>query len=175
MSDSLWHHELQNVRLPCHSLSPRVCLNSCPLSWWCHLTISPSDVPFSSCLQSFSASGSFPVSQLFTSGGQNIGVSASAPVFPMNIQGWFPLGLTDVTSLQSKGLSGGFFSTTIWKHLLKPSAFFMVQLSHPYVTTRKTRALARWTFVSKVMSLLFNMLSRVAIAFLPRSKCLLIS
>ena len=124
MSDSLWHHELQNVRLPCHSLSPRVCSNSCPLSWWCHLTISPSDVPFSSCLQSFSASGSFPVSQLFTSGGQNIGVSASAPVFPMNIQGWFPLGLTDVTSLQSKGLSGGFFSTTIWMH-----QFFGAQLS----------------------------------------------
>ena len=90
-------------------------LNSCPLNWWCQPTISSSVTPFSSCLQSFPASGSFPVSQLFTSGGQNIGASASASVLPMNIWWWFPLGLTGLF-LQSKGLSRVFSSTTIWKH-----------------------------------------------------------
>ena len=113
---------------------------------------------------------SFPVSQLFISGGQSSGASAS--VLPMNIQGWFPLGLTGVISLQSKGLSRVFPSTTVWKHQFFSSAFFMVQLSHPYMTTGKTIAL---TFVSKVMSLLFTMLSRFVIAILPRSKHLLIS
>ena len=98
MSDSLWPHGLQHARLPFPSPSPGVCSNSCSLSWWCHSTISSSIVPFSSCLQS-SASRSFPVSQLFTSGGQSIGVSASASVLPMNIQGWFPSGWTDLISL----------------------------------------------------------------------------
>ena len=110
---------------------------------------------FSSCLQSFPASGSFPMNQFFTSGGQSIGVSALASVIPINIQDWFPLGWTGLTSLQSKGLSRVF------------SAFFIVQFSHPYMTTGKTTALTRWTFVSKVMSLLFNMLSRFVVAFLP--------
>ena len=96
---------LQHARLPCASLLPRVCLNSCPLSRWCHPTISSSAVPFSSCLQSFPALGSFPMSRLFTSGGQNIGASASTSVLPMNIQGLFPLGLIGLISLQSKGLS----------------------------------------------------------------------
>ena len=127
---------------------------------------------FSSHHQSFLTSGSF----LFTSGGQNIGVSASASVLPMNIQDWFPLGWTSWTSLLSKGLSRIFSNTTPQKH-----QFFSAQLSlesnsqHPYMTTGKTLALTRWTFVGKVMSLLFNMLSRLVITFLPRSKHLLIS
>ena len=102
-SDSSWPHRLQHARLLCSPLSPRVCVNSCPLSWWCHPTISSSAARFFFCLQSFPASGSFPVNQLFTSGGQSIGVSAS--ILPMNIQGWFPLGLTGLISLLSKGLS----------------------------------------------------------------------
>ena len=115
MSDSLWPHGLQHTRLLCPPLSPRVCSNSCPLSRWCYLNISPSVTARSSCLQSFPASRSFPMSQLFASGGQSIGTSASAPVLPMNIQGWLPLGLTSLISLQSKGLSKVFFSTTTWK------------------------------------------------------------
>ena len=94
VSNSLQPHGLQHTRLPCHSLSPKVCSNSCPLNQWCHLTISSSVVPFSSCLQSFPASGSFPMSQLSAWGGQSIGVSALASVLPMNIQDWFPLGWT---------------------------------------------------------------------------------
>ena len=110
----------------------------------------------------------FPKSWLFTSSGQRIGVSASASVVPMNIQGWFPLGWTD-TLLQSKGLSRVFSSTTVWKQILWCSAFFMVQFSYPYMTPGKAIALTRWTFVGKVMSLLFHMLSRLVLAFLPRS------
>ena len=105
MSDSLRPHGLQHTRLPCPSLTPGACSNSCALSWWCHPTISSSVIPFSSCLQFFPASGSFQMSQLFASGGQSIGISASASVLPMNIQDWFPLGWTDWISLQSKGLS----------------------------------------------------------------------
>ena len=107
---------IQHARLPCPSLSPSVCSNSCPLSWWCHPIISSSVVPFSSYLQSFPASGSFPVSQFFPSGGQSIRASASAAVLPMNIQGWFPLGLTGLISLLSKGLSRVFSNTTVQKH-----------------------------------------------------------
>ena len=102
MSDSLQPHGLQHSRLPCPSPTPKACSNSSPLSWWCHPTISSSVIPFSSCLQSFPASGSFPRSQFFTSGGQSIGVSALASVLPMNIQDWFPLRLTGLISLQSK-------------------------------------------------------------------------
>jgi len=105
VSDSLYPHGLQHARLPCPSPTPRVYSKSCPLSWWYHPAISSSIVPFSSHLQSFPASGSFPVSQFFASGGQSIKVSASASVLPMNIQDWSPLGLTDWISLQSKGLS----------------------------------------------------------------------
>ena len=115
-ADSLPLHGLLHARLPCPSLSLGVCSNSCPLSWWYFLTISSSAIPFSFCLQSFPASGSFPMTRLFTSGGQSIGASALAPVLPMNIQGWFPLGLTSLTSLQSKRLSRVFPSTTIQKH-----------------------------------------------------------
>jgi len=105
VSDSLQPHRLQHTKLPCPSPSPGVCSNSCPLSQWCHPTISSCVVPFSSCLQSFPASGSFQMSQFFSSGGQSIGASASAPAFPINIQGWFPLRLTSLISLLSKGLS----------------------------------------------------------------------
>ena len=116
MSDSWQPCGLQHVRLPCPLTSPGVCSNSCPLNRWCHLTISSSVAHFSSCPQSFPASGFFPMSQLFASGGQSIGASALASVLPMNIQGWFPLGLTGLIPLLSKGLSRVFFSTTIWKH-----------------------------------------------------------
>ena len=112
---SLWPHELQQASFPVlHYLT--VCSNSCPLSRWCHPTLSSSVVPFSSCPQSFQASGSFPESRLFTSGSQRIGASASALVLPMNIQGWFPLGWTGLASLQSKGFSRVFSNTTVWKH-----------------------------------------------------------
>ena len=135
---------------------PRVCSNSCSLSWWCHPTISSSVTHFSSCLQSFPASGSFPVGQLFTSGGQSIGASASASVLSTNIQDWFPLGLTGLMSLQYKGLQHHSSKVSfLWR-----SAFFMGQLSHSYMTTRKTIVLTRWTFVGKVMSLLFNILEQ---------------
>ena len=107
---------MKHVRLCCPSLSPVVCSNSYPLSQWCHSTISSSVAPFSSCLQSFPASGSFPMSQFFASGGQSIGASASASVLPMTIQDWLPLGLTGLMSLQSKGLSRVFSNFTVQKH-----------------------------------------------------------
>ena len=116
MSDSLQPHGLQHARLPCPTTAPGACSNSCPSSRWCHPTISSSLVLFSSCLQSLPASGSFPVSQFFASGSQSIGVSVSASVLPVNIQDWFPLGLTDWISLQSKGFSGVFSSTAVQKH-----------------------------------------------------------
>ena len=116
VAQSLPPHRLHHTRLSHPSQSPRVCSNSCPLSQWYHPTISSSIFPFSSCPQSFPASGSSPMSQLFTSGGQSIRASASASVLPMNIQGWFPLGLTGLISLQSKGLSRVFSSTAIQKH-----------------------------------------------------------
>ena len=116
MSDSLQPHEPQHARPPCPSATPRVYPNSCPLSQWCHLTTSSPVVPFSSCLQSFPASGSFQMSQLFTSGGQNTRVSALTSVLPMNTQDQFPLGWTGWISLQSKGLSRVFINTTIQKH-----------------------------------------------------------
>ena len=109
-------HGLQHARLPCPSPSPGACSNSCPLSWWCHPTISSSAAPFSSCLQSFPASGSLAVTRLFESDGQSIEASASTSILPMNIQDWFPLELTGLISFQSKGLSRVFSSTTIWKH-----------------------------------------------------------
>ena len=114
--DSLWPHKLQHTRLPCPPLSPGVCSNSCPLSQWCHPTISSSVIPFSSCPQSFPASWSFPATQLFTSDGQSIGASTSASVLPMNIQDWFPLRLIGLISLLFKGLSRVVSSTTVQKH-----------------------------------------------------------
>ena len=125
MSDSLWPHGLQHARLSCPSPIPGACSNSCSSSWWCHPAISSSVITFSSYLQSFPASGSFLVSQLFASGCQSIGASTSASVLPMNIQDWFPLGLIGLITLLSKGLSRVFPNTTVQKH-----QFFGAQLSH---------------------------------------------
>ena len=124
VSDSLRPHGLHHAKLLCPSPSQRVCSNSCPSSWWCHPTISSCAVPFSSFLQSFPASGSFPMSQFFSTGGQSIGVSASASVLPMNIQDWFPLGWTGWVSLLPKGLSRVFSNITVQKH-----QFLGIQLS----------------------------------------------
>ena len=160
MSNSLWPHGLQLARFPCPSLSPRICSNSRSLSRWCHPTISSSVVPFSSCLQSFLASGPFPMSWLFSSGGQSIAPSAFASVLPINFSGlisfrtdWFDLAVQGTlrSLLQHHSLKA-----SIFQH----STFFMVQHSHPYMTTGKTIALTVWTSVSRVMSLLLNMLSR---------------
>ena len=159
---------------PVHYQLREITQNSCPSYRWCHPTISSSVVPFTSCLQSFPASGSFPMSQFFTSDGQSIGVSASVSVLPMNIQDWFSLGLTGRISLQSKGLSRVLSDTTVQIINSLVLSFLYTPLSHPYMTT-KIIALTRQIFVGKVMSLLFTILSRLVIAVLPRSKNLLIS
>ena len=152
VSDSLWPHGLQHTRPPCPSPTPRLDWNSCPLSRWCHPTISSSVVPFSSCLQSFPASGSFQMSQFFASGGQSIGISASTSVLPMNTQDLFPLGWTGWISLESKGLSKVPQHHSSKASILWHSAFFIVQLSYPYMTTGKTIALNRWTFLENNVS-----------------------
>ena len=146
MSDSLQPLGLQHARLPCPSSSPQACSNLCPLSQWCHPTISSSVIPFSCCLQSFPASGSFLMSWLFAAGGQSIGVSASASVLPMNIQDWFPLGLTGLISLQSKGLSRVFSNTTVEKHQFFSTQPSLVQLSIPSLATGKTVTLTYTDF-----------------------------
>ena len=124
------HHWLQQTRPPCPSLSPRICSNSCPLNWWCHPSISSSLIPFSSCLQSFLALRSFPMSWLFPLGGQTTGASASVSVLPMNIQDWFPLGLTGLISLLSKGCSIVLHSTTVQKHQFCSTQLFLWSSSH---------------------------------------------
>ena len=168
MSDSLRPHESQHARPPCPSPTPGVHSNSCPLSRWCYPAISSSVVPLSSCPQSLPASGSFPMSQLFVWGGQSTGVSALASVLPMNTQDWSPLewDWLDLLAVQGtlKSLLQHYSSKAL---VLWHSAFFMVQLSHPYMTTGKTIALTIWTVVSRAMSLLLNMLSRLVITFLP--------
>ena len=176
VSDSLRPHELQHARPSCPSPTPGVYSNSCPLSRWCHLTISSSVVPFSSCPQPFPTSGSFQIGQLFASGGQNIG-SFSFNISPSNEHPGlisFRMDWLDLLAIQ------GTLNSLLQHHSSKASilwcsVFFIVQLSHPYMTTGKTIALTRRTFVGKVTSLLFNMLSRLVITFLPRSKCLFIS
>ena len=174
MSDSLGPHGLQHARLPCPSPTPGACSNSYPLSRWYHPTISSSVVPFSSCIQSFPASRSFPMSWLFTLGSQSIEASALASVLPVqdSVQDWFPLGWTGLISLLSKGLPRVFSNTTVQNHQFFSAQPFLWSSSHPYMTTGKTIALTARTFVNKVISLLLNMLSRFVIAFLPRSKCL---
>ena len=171
MSESLLKDALLNARPPCPSPNPGVYSNSCPWSRLYHTSIPSSVDPFSSCLQSFPASGYFQLSHLFASGGQIIGVSASTSVPSMHIQDWFPLGWIGWLSLQSKGLSRVFFNIIVQK-----CQFFgiIVQFSHPYMTTENTIVLTRWTFAGKEMSLLFNVLSRLIITYLPRSKHLLI-
>ena len=169
MSNSLPPHELQYARPPFPSPTPKVHPKPRPSSQWCHPTISSSVVPFSSYPQSLPASGSFQMSQLFTSGGQRIGVSAS--ISPSNEHSGlisFRMDWLDLLAVQ------GTLESLLQHHsskasIIQRSAFFIVQLSHPYMSTGKTIALTRWTFVGKVMSLLFNMLSRLVITFLPRS------
>ena len=172
MSNCLWPHGLQHTRLLYPSLSPGVYTNSGWSSQWYHPTISSSVALFPSCPQSFPASGCFPMTRLLASGGQSIGASASASVLLMNIQGWLHLGLTGLISLLSKGLSSHLQHHRIQKSVLQCSAVFMVQHSHLNVSPGKTIALTIWTFVGKVMSLLFNMLSWFPITVLPRSTCL---
>ena len=174
MSNSLRPHESEHARPPCSSPTPGVHSDSHPSSPWCLPSILSSVIPFSSCPQSLLASESFPMSQLFPWGGQSTGVSALASLLPKKSQGWSSE-WTGWISLQSKGLSRVFSNTTLQKHqFLRLSAFFTVQPSHPYMTTGKTIVLTKWTFVGKVMSLLLNMLSRLVITFLLRSKRLLI-
>ena len=174
MSYSLWPHGLQYSRLPCPLPTPRACSNSCPLSSWCHLTISSSVVPFTSYLQSFPASGFFSnesALRIRWSKYWSFSFSPSSEysgLISFRID-WFDL-LAVQGTLKSLLQHHSSKASILWR-----SAFFMVQLSHPYMTTGKTIALTRWNFVSKVISLLFNMLFRLVIAFLPRSKCLLIS
>ena len=170
LCQTLIPHGLQHARLPCLALSPRSCWNSCPLSQWCHPTISFSLTPFSSCSLCISDSKYFPMSQLFPSDGQSTGASASAWVLPMNIQDWFPLELTVFISLLSNRLSRDFPKHRDTKEsIFCHSAFFTVQLSHPYMTTGKTKVLTVQSFVSQVMSLFFNMLSRFALIFFQRA------
>ena len=171
---TLWPHELQHARPPCPSPTLRVHPNSCASGQWCYPAISSSVVPFSSCPNPFQHQ-SFPLSQLFAWGGQSIGVSASASVLPINTQDWSPLGWTGWISWQSKGLSRVLQHHRSKASILQHSAFFTVQLSHPYMITGKTVAFTWRTFVGQVMSLIFNMLSRLVITFLPSSKRLLIS
>ena len=157
MSDSLRLRAQQHARPPYPSPLPGAYPNSCPLSWWCHQTISSSVFPFSSCLQSFPASGSFLMSQFFTSGGQSIGVSASTSVLPMNTQDWFSFRMDWLDLLAVQGTLKSLLQHHCSKaSILSCSTFFIVQFSHPYMTTGKTIALTRRTFVGKVMSLLFN-------------------
>ena len=166
-----------NCSIPglCPSPTPGVRSDSRPSSQWCHPAISSSVVPFSSCPQSLPASESFPMSQLLAWGGQSTGVSASASFAPKKSQGWSPSEWTGWISLQSKGHKSLLQHHSSKASILRCSAFFTVQLSHPYMTTGKTIALTRQTFIGKVMSLLFNMLSRLVTTLLPRSKRLLIS
>ena len=175
MTNSLWPHESQHARPPCPSLTPRVYSNPCPSSRWCHPAISSFVVPFSSFPQFLPASEYFPVGHLFAWGGQSIGVSASVSVLPMNIQDWFPLEWTGWISLQSKGLSRVFSNTTVQSIKFLALSF----LHSPTLTSIhdhwKNHSMTRRTFVGKVMSLLFNMLSRLVITFLPRSKPLFTS
>ena len=149
MSDSLRPHGLQQTRPPYPSPTPRACTNSGPLSQWCHPTISSSVVPFSSCLQSFPASGAFPMTKLFASGGQSIGISGSESVLAMNIQDWFPWEWLVWSPCSLKTLKSFLQHHSSKASILQCSAFFLIQLSHPYMTTGKTIALTRWTFVGK--------------------------
>ena len=176
MSNSLQPHELQHARPPCPSPTARVYPNLCSLSRWCHPTISSSVIPFSSCPQSFPESGSFQMSQLFASRWPkywsfsfSISPSSEHPGLISFRMEWLDL-LAVQGTLKSLLQYHSSKASILWH-----SAFFIVQLSHPYMTTGKNIALTRWTFVDKVMSLLFNMMSRLIITFLPRSKCLLIS
>ena len=176
MFEFLQPHGLKPSRLSCPSPTPGACTSSCPSSQWCHTTISYFVIPFSSFLQSFPAPGSFLMSQLFTSSGQSIGTSVWASVLPVNIQNWFLLGLTFFYLLAVQGTLKS-SPTPQFKSITTSSELSF--LYGPTLTsihaTGKTIALTRQTFVGKLVSLLFNMMSRIVKSFLPRSKCLLIS
>ena len=160
MSYSLQPHGLQHVRFPCPSPTPRVHPNPCPLSWWCHPTISSAVVPFSSCLQSFQESGSFPRSQFFASGGQKYWNFSFSISLSNECSGLISCRMDWLDLLTVQGTLKSLLQHHSPKVLiLQCSAFFIVQLTHPYMTTGKTIALTRWTFVDKLMCLLFNMLS----------------
>ena len=174
-SRSVMSHKLQYTRPPCPSPTPRVHSKSHPSSQWCHPATSSSVVPFSSCPQSLPASESFPVSQLFTWGGQSTGLLALASFLPKNTQGWSPSEWAGWISLQSKGLSRVFSNTTVEKHQFFGAQLYSHSNSHIHTWLLEKKALTRRTFVCKVMSMLLNMLSRLVITFLPRSKRLLIS
>ena len=169
MSESLWLQEPQHARLPCPSPTPRVNSNLRPLSWWCHPTVSSSVIPFSSCLQSFPASRSFQMSQLFTSGDQSTGVSASASVIPMNIQDWFPLGWTGWIYLCPRDSQ----ESSPIPQFKSTNSSALSFLHSPTLTSIhdhwKNHSLDWMDFVGKVMSLLSNMLSKLVITFLPKS------
>ena len=169
MSDSFQSHGLQHARPPWPSPSPKVCLHSCSLHQWCHPAISSSDTLLSFCSQSFPASGTFPMSHLFTSDGQNIG--ASSPVLPTCIEGWFPLRLTGLISLLSRGLSEVFSSTTFWRHqfsgILQSSLF---KLSQQHVTTGKTISLTIPTITCNFCIIFFFIEFKI-ISFLPNIFC----
>ena len=176
MSDSLRLHGQQHTRLPCPSPTPGDCSNSCPLSQWCHPTVSSSVIPFSSCLQSFPAAGSFPNESVLRIRWPKYW-SFSFSISPSNEYSGlisFMIDWFDLLAVQ-RTLKSLLQHHSSKASILRCSAFFKVQLSHPYMTTGKSIALTRRTFVGKVMSLLFNMLSRLVIVFFPRSKCLLIS
>ena len=169
MSSSLWFHGLQHARLPCRSLSPRVFSNSCPLNWWFHSTISFSVTPFY-CPQFFPASGSFPMSQLFASGGQSTGASASVSNEYSRLIS-FRIDWLDLLAVQ--GTLKSFSSTPVWRHQFFGTQPFLLSSSHICMwLLKKTTALTIWTFVSKVMSLLFNTMSTFVIAFLLRNSVL---
>ena len=173
MSDSLRPRGLQHSRPPCPSPTPGVYSNSHPLSR--HPTTSSSVVPFSSSLQSFPASGSFQISQLLATGGRSIGVFSFSIIPSKEHPGLISFRMVWLDLLAVQGTFKSLQHHTSKASILQCSAFFIVQLSHPYMTTAKTIALTRWTFLGKVMSLLFNVLSRLVIVLLPRSKSLLIS
>ena len=176
VSNSLRPHGLQHARLPCPSPPPEICTSSCPLHQWCHPAISSSEALFFFCPQPFPVLGTFPMSQLFASDDWNTGVSNSVPVLPTSIQGWFPLRLTGLISLLSKGLSEVFSNTTFWRHQFfnAPPSSRSSSYNPPW-PLGKTIASTMQTFVSRVISLLFKTLSRFVIAFLPTNKHLLIS
>ena len=174
VSDSLWSHGLQYARLPCPSLNSRTCSNSCPLSWWCHPAISSSVIPFSH-LQSFPESGSFPMSQFFSSMAKALELQLQHQSFKWIFRTdflWDGLVGSPCSPRDSQESSP---TPQLKASIFWCSDFVMIQLSHPYMTTGKATALTRQTFVGKVISQLFDMLSRLAIVFLPRGKCLLIS
>ena len=171
VSYSLQPHGLKHARLPCSSPSPGACSHSCPLSWWCHPTISSSVASFSFCLQSFPASESFPMSQPIRWPNY---WSSSFSISPSSEYSGLISFRIDILAVQ-RTLKSLLQHHSLKASILQHSAFFVVQLSHPYMTTGKMVSWTLWTFVSKVMSLLFNMLSKFVIAFLPRDKRLLIS